>query len=132
MDNKKWITGISLGFCIVLSSASAHAAEYCNDKVDTISLRKCAIEDYKLEEDKINLVYQKLRAILSPKDNQRLKTAQLAWIDFRIKDCDFQTGWETGTIGPLMTIGCETSHTEDRRKVLEERLKSEREFEYSN
>ena len=82
--------------------------------------------DYKLEEHKINRVYKELMATLSSKDKQRLKAAQLAWIDFRIKDCDFQTGWETGTIGPLMSMSCETTHTEERRKTLEERLESER------
>ena len=113
---------------ISMSSISAQAAEYCNGKVDTVSLKQCAMTDYKLEENKINRVYKELMNTLNPKDKQRLKTAQLAWIDFRIKDCDFQTGWETGTMGPLMSIGCETTHTKERRNTLEERLDFEREY----
>ena len=121
------LLGIGTLLSIAMSSVRAQDVEYCEGKYDTASLRQCAMTDYKLEENKINRVYKELMSTLSSKDKQRLKTAQLAWIDFRIKDCDFQTGWETGTMGPLMSISCETSHTEERRKTLEERLESERE-----
>ncbi len=126
MIYKTILFGIGTLLSISMSSVWAQDAEYCEGKYDTASLRQCAMADYKLEEHKINRVYKELMATLSSKDKQRLKAAQLAWIDFRIKDCDFQTGWETGTIGPLMSMSCETTHTEERRKTLEERLESER------
>lgn len=126
MINRILLFGIGTLLSISMSSVWAQGPEYCEGKYDTVSLKQCSMADYKLEEHKINRVYKELMATLSSKDKQRLKTAQLAWIDFRIKDCDFQTGWETGTMGPLMSIGCETTHTEERLKILEERLEFER------
>ena len=122
MNNKTLLIGISLTLSIMLNGVSAHASEYCGGRVDTFSLRECAMEDYKLEDDRLNKVYQKLRSILGPKDKQQLKAAQLAWIDFKVKDCDFLTGPEYGTVGLLTGISCLTKHTEYRRKALEEHL----------
>ena len=127
MIHKTILFGVGALLSISMSSVWAQDVEYCEGKYDTVSLKQCAMADYKLEENKINRVYKELMATLKSEDKQRLKTAQLAWVDFRIKDCDFRTGWETGTMGPLMSISCETTHTEERRKTLEERLESERE-----
>ena len=129
MNNKIWLAAIS---SLILSNVSVQASEYCGGKSDTVSLKQCAMQEYKLEENRINLVYKELQSVLNRENKQRLKTAQLAWIDFRIKDCDFRTGSETGTIGPLMSISCHSTHTEDRRKLLESILKSEREWGSSN
>ena len=65
---------------------------------------------------------------LDSENKKLLKISQLAWVDFSKKDCAFRTDWETGTMGPLMSIGCETGVTEDRRKALEDRLTFELEY----
>lgn len=121
MNNKIWLAAIS---SLILSNVSAQASEYCGGKSDTVSLKQCATQDYKLEEDRINLVYKELQSVLNRENKQLLKTAQLAWINFRIKDCDFQTG----TIGEPMNMSCHTTYTEDRRELLEGRLEFEREY----
>lgn len=121
MNNKIWLAAIS---SLILSNVSAQASEYCGGKSDTVSLKQCATQDYKLEEDRINLVYKELQSVLNRENKQLLKTAQLAWINFRIKDCDFQTG----TISAPMNMSCHTTHTEDRREFLEGRLEFEHEY----
>ena len=129
MNNKKWLIGIGLTLSVVLNSALAQDSEYCDEeKYDTVSLKQCGMKDLKIEKDRLDRVYKKLMSILDSNNKQLLKTSQLAWIDFSRKDCAFQTDWETGTMGPLMSISCETTITEDRRKDLESRL----EFELEN
>ena len=129
MKNKKWLIGIGLTFGILSNSASAQDAEYCNEeKYDTVSLKQCGMRDLKVEKDELDRVYKKLISILDSENKKLLRISQSAWVDFSTKDCAFRTDWETGTMGPLMSISCETSFTEDRRKDLENRLESELEY----
>lgn len=62
MNNKIWLATIS---SLILSNVSAQASEYCGGKSDTVSLKQCATQDYKLEEDKINLVYANIQNLIT-------------------------------------------------------------------
>lgn len=129
MNNKKWLIGIGVTLGIMTNSASAQNSEYCDrEKYDTVSLKQCGMKDLKMEKEKLDQVYKKLMSTLDSENKKLLKISQLAWVDFSKKDCVFQTRWETGTMGPLMSIGCETGVTEDRRKALEDRLTFELEY----
>lgn len=147
MSNKKWLISITLILSVMSNNALAQDSEslqyrilkalssldqdsdsalYCDEeKVDTVSLKQCAMQELNVEKDRLDRVYKKLMSILDSSNKQRLKTSQLAWIDFSRKDCSFQTDWETGTMGPLMSIACETGFTQDRSKDLEDHLEYE-------
>jgi len=126
MSNKKWLISITLILSVMSNNALAQDSESCDEeKVDTVSLRQCGMQELGIEKSRLDLVYKKLTAILDSNEKQRLKTSQIAWVDFSKKDCSFRTDWETGSMGSLMSIGCETGLTKDRRKNLENRLISE-------
>ncbi len=129
MNNKKWLIGIGVTLGIMMNNVSAQNSEYCDrEKYDTASLKQCGMKDLKMEKEKLDQVYKKLMSTLDSENKKLLKISQLAWVDFSKKDCVFQTDWETGTMGPLMSISCETGVTEDRRKSLEDRLTFELEY----
>lgn len=129
MNRKICVFSIGLAFGVMLNSALAQDPEYCDEeRYDTVSLKQCAMKDLKNEKDKLDSVYKKLITVLNSENKKLLKVSQLAWIDFGKKDCAFQTDWETGTMGPLMSISCETTIIEERRKNLENRLEFELEY----
>jgi uncharacterized protein YecT (DUF1311 family) len=95
----------------------------CSRAVTQQDLNECAARDAKAADRKLNQVYQRLLAKQSGSQRAKLIDAQLAWIKFRDKACDFAYGRSGGgSIAPLHYSGCLRSVTMQRTKDLESYL----------
>ncbi|MFP4299076.1 MAG: lysozyme inhibitor LprI family protein [Spirulinaceae cyanobacterium] len=93
----------------------------CNNAQTQADMNYCAALDAQEADDKLNEVYQELRAaITNETQEKRLIAAQQAWIPFRDSDCEFyQRRYDGGSIMPLMYSACIADRTRQRTKELE-------------
>jgi uncharacterized protein YecT (DUF1311 family) len=92
----------------------------CNPAGNTVEMKQCAAEQYQAADKELNRVYQQVRSQLDEERQQRLKEAQLAWIDFRDKTCNFEASSALGgTLEGLLYTDCLTEQTEKRTAELE-------------
>lgn len=93
----------------------------CNNAQTQADMNYCAALDAQQADDKLNEVYQKLRAaITNETQEKRLIAAQQAWIPFRDSDCEFsQRRYDGGSIMPLIYSSCIADRTRQRTKELE-------------
>lgn len=95
----------------------------CSKAITQKDLNECAARDAKVADRRLNQVYQRLIAKQSGSQKAKLVEAQLAWIKFRDKACDFAYGRSGGgSIAPLHYSGCLRSLTIQRTKDLESYL----------
>jgi uncharacterized protein YecT (DUF1311 family) len=88
-----------------------------------VDLNECAARDAKVADRKLNQVYQRLIANQSGSQKAKLIDAQLAWIKFRDKACDFAASRsQGGSIAPLHYSGCIRGLTIQRTQDLESYL----------
>lgn len=93
----------------------------CNPAGNTLEMKQCAAEEYQAADKELNQAYQELRSQLDSERQQRLKEAQLAWIDFRDKTCSFEASSALGgTLEGLLYTRCLTEETEQRTAELRE------------
>lgn len=72
---------------------------------------------------KLNAIYQKLIAKISPEGQARLREVEKVWLQFRDLECEFETvGTEGGSIHPLVLLNCKTRLTDRRVEDLETQL----------
>jgi|GEM_PF-5263047 len=110
-----------------VTSTTENTVAQAPDSVDCTSpqtqadMNYCAALTAQEADDKLNEVYQDLRAaITNETQEQRLIAAQQAWISFRDSDCEFyQRRYDGGSIMPLMYSSCIADRTEQRTKELE-------------
>lgn len=99
--------------------AQAARKPACSNLVTQADMNRCAVEEYKKSDAELNKVYQQTMAKLSDEHQQKLKTAQLAWIQFRDAHCDCEAfTYEGGSIQPLIKYTCLDSETKTRTKQL--------------
>ncbi len=94
----------------------------CADQSDgiTVAMRDCADAEYKYQDDRLNAVYQKLRAKLGKAAAVQLRDEQRAWIGQRDKECEVdKTG---GTAQLIISDDCAVQATAKRASELETRL----------
>jgi uncharacterized protein YecT (DUF1311 family) len=93
----------------------------CTNAQTQAEMNACAAQDAKIADQKLNEVYQQLRAaIANDAQKQRLVTAQLAWIAFRDKDCEYsQRRYDGGSIMPMIYSSCIAERSEQRTKELQ-------------
>jgi uncharacterized protein YecT (DUF1311 family) len=96
----------------------------CDKAVNTIEINECAGRAAKAADRKLNQVYQQLRPKLSSKQRQRLTQAQLEWIKFRDRTCEYEAGeWEGGTGANAAYSSClarvTTQRTADLQRYLD-------------
>ncbi len=95
----------------------------CNPAGNTVEMKQCAAEEYQAADKELNQAYQELRSQLDGERQQRLKEAQLAWIDFRDKTCSFEASSALGgTLEGLLYTSCLTAETEKRTAELQEMM----------
>jgi uncharacterized protein YecT (DUF1311 family) len=63
----------------------------CNDPKSGVEEKYCAGLAYEAVDKRLNQVYRQLTSKLARTEKQRLVEAQLAWIKYRDKNCDFET-----------------------------------------
>ena len=93
----------------------------------TIGMIACTSRELRLWDDKLNLHYGDLRAVLRLKDatNRReaLLTAQRAWIAYRDAECaQSSLLFEGGTLARVVHVGCVNQMTAERAIQLENQL----------
>jgi uncharacterized protein YecT (DUF1311 family) len=96
----------------------------CAKAITQADLNVCASQATKSADRNLNQVYQTLIAKLDQKGKVKLIDAQLAWIKFRDKACEFESSrYEGGSITPLIYSSCIKNLTERRIKDIEGYLK---------
>lgn len=97
---------------------------HCANAQTQAEINICTAEAAKKADAKLNEVYRQLRAALqnSPQE-QRLIAAELAWIEYRDTDCEFdQRRYDGGSIMSSVYSTCVANLTEQRVKKLEQYL----------
>lgn len=86
----------------------------------TITLRKCANDELQRQDMRLNRLYKKLLNTAEPSGREKLKAAQLAWIQFRDRQCEYEAASEQqGTMWPLLITGCHIDFTIRRADEIE-------------
>lgn len=85
-----------------------------------IEILRCLRLRYETADRRLNQVYRQVSATLQPPQKQILTDAQLAWIEFRDKSCDFETYGNRGGSGYSGFLnGCLERVTRARTAELE-------------
>ena len=91
----------------------------CADLVTQSGMNRCAMYKYQRADEELNKIYPQTMGKLPPEHQQKLKTAQLAWIQFRDAHCDCEAfTYEGGSIQPLIKYSCLETETRSRIKQL--------------
>ena len=91
----------------------------CGDLMTQQGMNRCAQDEYEKADAELNRVYQQVMAKLPTDHGQKLKTAQLAWIQFRDAVCDCKAfTFDGGSLQPLTNFTCLSSETQYRIKQL--------------
>jgi len=83
----------------------------------------CAGKDANDADSKLNALVKKLSAKISPGSQGALRTAERAWLDFRDKQCAFDTlGSEDGSIHDMVLAQCHKDLTDQQIKQVQQQL----------
>jgi uncharacterized protein YecT (DUF1311 family) len=91
----------------------------CDNATTTAAMQACESARYTQANQKLNEVYAQLIKKLDPSKREKLRVAELAWIQFRDKNAAFMaTAAEGGTLAPLIQLTTSTTMTEARAAEL--------------
>ncbi len=91
----------------------------CDNATTTAAMQACESARYTQANQKLNEVYARLMKTLAPSKREKLRVAELAWIQFRDKNAAFMaTAAEGGTLAPLIQLTTSTAMTEARAAEL--------------
>ncbi|MGP9689068.1 lysozyme inhibitor LprI family protein [Psychrobacter sp. AOP22-C1-C5] len=122
-NNLKKVSGMALLSVGLFATAQASAAGACDNANTQADINKCTATQLSTEDSKLNRSYSDLQRLLSSNEKKQLKTAQLAWIDFRDKACKFSArGFSGGSAYSMALNGCLTTYTHQRRVQLDEEI----------
>ena len=111
-----FIAGLSLVAAMVTCARAGNSQSQ-------IELTQQSVEEYRASDRKLNAVYSRLAAKLSPASKESLQTAQLAWIRFRDQECEFESiNTVGGSIHSMMVNVCLGRFTNQRIKDIERQL----------
>ncbi|MEO1373148.1 MAG: lysozyme inhibitor LprI family protein [Cyanobacteria bacterium J06635_10] len=117
---------ISLALIGIFASPSLASGDLnvdCNNAQTTLEMRVCANNFYGEADKKLNQVYQQLKPKFGSSQQNKLVTAQRAWIQFRDESCALEGAFaEGGTLEPVLELSCLAGVTEKRVKDLERYL----------
>jgi uncharacterized protein YecT (DUF1311 family) len=96
----------------------------CNRALSQSAMNICADRDYRASDARLNATYTKLMSALGDIGfKAKLKASQRAWIEFRDRECTYQTADnEGGSIHPMVYAGCLARLTKARTRELESQL----------
>jgi uncharacterized protein YecT (DUF1311 family) len=98
----------------------------CMDKSAgvTVALRACTSRELQHQDQRLNRIYHKLYQATPSAIKANLKAAQLAWIQFRDKQCALNGSTaQGGTLAPLLVDSCHLEMTVERANELEKLAK---------
>lgn len=94
--------------------AISNAAD-CGVLQTQTEITACLGADEKKADTLLNTMYQDLISRLADVDQQNLRVAQRAWINFRDKECTFRSApYADGSVAPSLIAGCVTALTSQR------------------
>ncbi|AFZ23768.1 hypothetical protein Cylst_1484 [Cylindrospermum stagnale PCC 7417] len=93
----------------------------CDNAQTQREITQCADLSFKNADKKLNQVYKQLLPKLPKSRQQKLITAQQAWLKFRDRNCEFVSSeYEGGTLAPSIYAGCLEQVTKQRTQQLQE------------
>ena len=93
----------------------------CLDKaadLSTAGMVACVARERAVWDDILNETYNRLRAKLDDKQQQKLRDMQRAWIAARDATCGFYWDFYQGTMASPMSAGCVNKETAERALFL--------------
>jgi uncharacterized protein YecT (DUF1311 family) len=96
----------------------------CRNAMNQNAMTRCAEAEYQAADAGLNAAYGRLLAALDdPGFRAKLKASQRAWIEFRDRECTYQTADnEGGSIHPMVYAGCLARLTRQRTSELQRQL----------
>ena len=123
MKTMKFLSPVLL---LSVTSPIPHRAQKdpCNGDT-TFEMKQCSAKKFKQADDELNKVYRQLMSKLDDEGHKTsLKTAQLAWLNYRDTNCDFESYLNRGgSIYSVVVTECKTSMTTSRTRQLKEQIK---------
>lgn len=133
MLKKSALIVLSLAPVLALSFANqinANPSQEIPPKIDckkantTPEINYCAAESYKAADSRLNRVYRQLNSSLSGEQRSKLVDAQETWIQYRDRNCSFETfGNRGGTGYSTFLLGCLERMTKQRTRDFEQFMK---------
>lgn len=118
--NVLWVSMIFVGLALVSINGQCFAQDMdCEE--NQLSSNYCASFAFNKVDGEMNRSYQKQMSYLSsPYYKGALKRAQIAWIEFRDRDCDYQRGAieQRGSMDQMIFFECMYKHTKVRLEEL--------------
>jgi uncharacterized protein YecT (DUF1311 family) len=87
--------------------------------MSTIGQIDCIAEELKVQDARLNSIYAKAMAGLTPAQKDKLRTAQRTWLAFRDADCASLQDEEWGSISRVEANQCVLERTVERTLELE-------------
>jgi len=80
---------------------------------------RCFITEARVADQELNLVYNKMRKVLSPTEQSMLQTAQRLWVQFRDANCAAERElYGDGSAAPMVHAACLAADTRQRTAEL--------------
>jgi uncharacterized protein YecT (DUF1311 family) len=93
----------------------------CRNANSTPEINFCAAESYKAADSRLNQVYRQLTSKLRREERSKLVDAQETWIQYRDRNCSFETfGNRGGTGYSTFYLGCLERMTKQRTSDFEQ------------
>ncbi len=105
----------------ITCSVTFAGIDKCSNLPNQSALNTCSSNVLNSANQKINSVYANYMKELNPTEKLQLKEAQRAWIQYKEKDCQFQSSPVLkGSLYPFVHNGCLVEKTENRIKELQD------------
>lgn len=107
---------ITIYLICLMQSVFVHAGlESCKNLTKQSDLNTCASRSLNIANESIGKVYNNYLKDLSPQEQLKLKEAQRSWVQFKEKDCSFETApVKNGSMYPYVLSACLIDRTEKR------------------
>ncbi len=107
---------ITICLICLMQSVFVHAGlESCKNLTKQADLNACASRNLNTANESIGKVYNNYLKDLSPQEQVKLKEAQRSWVQFKEKDCSFETSpVKNGSMYPYVLSACLIDRTEKR------------------
>jgi uncharacterized protein YecT (DUF1311 family) len=101
--------------------AAAKLLGHCGDASTQDVMNACFAMEFKNADQKMNAVYQATLKQLSHEDQQRVRTVQRAWLQYRELHCQTVGALQAGggSLEPTEIFSCKTDSTKARTKEIQ-------------
>ena len=87
----------------------------CEKAATNVETGECFERAYKAADKQLNVIYQRIRSVLNQADQDRLKTAEAAWLKYRDASCNAERGlYGLGTGANPAALACLEAETRSR------------------